>query len=442
MPEIDGQATHIELRNFKTPHMRAFHLSWLAFFLCFFGWFGIAPLMALVREDLQLSRAQVSNTVIASVALTVVARILVGWLCDRIGPRLAYTWLLMVGSLPVMAIGLSDTYETFLLFRLAIGLIGASFVITQYHTSVMFAPRVVGTTTATVAGWGNLGGGVAQMLMPLLLAQALDWGLEPFVAWRAVMIVPGAAMLLCGLAYFFWTQDAPQGNFRELQTGHKPSTWGWDSFGSALKDWRVWSLFLVYGACFGIELMLTNVLALYYHDRFSASLTTAGLLAGLFGLMNVFARSLGGWMADRMGMRFGLRGRAVCLGALLLLEGLALQLFSHMSSLYWAVAAMILFALLVKMASGATYAVVPFINRTALGVVSGIVAAGGNAGAVGAGLVLRWEVLSTQEALFWLGLLVCLASIPAFRVRCLTCSLPQSNRGTAHRRSRICALCS
>ncbi len=50
----------------------------------------------------------------------------------------------------------------FLFFRLLIGAIGASFVITQYHTSIMFAPNVVGTANATTAGWGDAGGGATQ----------------------------------------------------------------------------------------------------------------------------------------------------------------------------------------------------------------------------------------------------------------------------------------
>ena len=76
-----------------------------------------------------------------------------GWFVDKISPRLTYTWLLDFGSIPVMFIGLSNRYESFLLFRLAIGVIGAAFVITQFHTSVMFAPNSVGTANATVAGW-------------------------------------------------------------------------------------------------------------------------------------------------------------------------------------------------------------------------------------------------------------------------------------------------
>src|SRR5687768_12761040 len=164
------KATRIRLLDFRSPPMRAFHMTWFAFFLCFFAWFGIAPLMPIVRAELGLTKDQIGWCIIGSVAITVIARLLIGWLCDRIGPRLAYTWLLLLGSLPVMGIGLAHSFETFLLFRVLIGIIGASFVITQYHTSIMFAPNCVGTANATAAGWGNLGGGVTQMVMPLLCA--------------------------------------------------------------------------------------------------------------------------------------------------------------------------------------------------------------------------------------------------------------------------------
>ena len=148
--QILNNETRIDLFSLSTPQMRTFHTTWFAFFLAFFGWFGIAPLMAVVRDDLGLTKAQIGNTVIASVAITIVARLVIGWLSDRIGPRRAYTWLLILGSLPVMGIGLANSFETFLLFRILIGAIGAAFVITQYHTSIMFAPNCVGTANATV----------------------------------------------------------------------------------------------------------------------------------------------------------------------------------------------------------------------------------------------------------------------------------------------------
>src|SRR5579871_4302212 len=101
------KATSIRLADFSSAPMRAFHMAWLAFFLCFFSWFGVAPLMPVIRQELHLTKAQTGNSIIASVALAVFGRLLMGWLCDRIGPRKAHAGLLILGSLPVMLIGLS-----------------------------------------------------------------------------------------------------------------------------------------------------------------------------------------------------------------------------------------------------------------------------------------------------------------------------------------------
>lgn len=414
-----SRATRIQLFNLGTPPMRAFHMSWFAFFLCFFGWFGIAPLMAVVREELDLTRAQIGNTIIASVVITIVARLLIGWLCDRFGPRLTYTWLLILGSVPVMGIGFAHSYETFLLFRLGIGAIGASFVITQYHTSVMFAPNCVGTANATSAGWGNLGGGVTQMVMPLLLTGFLALGFSEFWGWRLAMVVPGVAMALTGVAYYLFTQDAPEGNYRELRERGRMADASKvrGTFLEACRDRRVWALFVIYGACFGIELTINNIAALYFRDHFSLSLKAAGLVAGLFGLMNLFARTLGGYFGDRAGMKWGLRGRVMFLGVVLLCEGVALMIFSQAAVLGAAIATLIMFSLFVQMSEGATYSVVPFINRRALGSVAGIVGAGGNAGAVAAGFLFRFDGLSWPHALLILGAVVVMCSSLVLLVR-------------------------
>jgi NNP family nitrate/nitrite transporter-like MFS transporter len=418
--EIQHKATHVDLLNFKTPQMRAFHMTWFAFFLCFFGWFGIAPLMAIVREDLMLTKAQIGNTIIASVAITVLVRLVIGPLCDKFGSRLTYTWLLILGSLPVMGIGLAHSYESFLLFRLAIGAIGASFVITQYHTSMMFAPNCVGTANATTAGWGNLGGGVTQMVMPFFFAAFLMLGVGKFTSWRLAMIIPGAVLLITGLAYYLLTQDAPDGNYSDLRAQGKMAPRGDKSHGSflaAAKDYRVWALFLIYAACFGIELTINNIAALYFHDRFYLDVKTAGLIAGLFGLMNIFARTLGGVFSDRFAKTGGLKGRVWFLGVVLLLEGIALVIFSRISALGIAVTAMIVFSLFVQMSEGATYGIVPFIHKRAVGPVAGIVGAGGNAGAVAAGFLFRIESLATQDALLILGILVAATSSLSLLVR-------------------------
>ncbi len=413
-----NKATRIRLADFSSAPMRAFHMSWIAFFLCFFGWFGVAPLMPVIRDELHLTKAQIGNLTIASVAITVLVRMVIGWLCDHIGPRRAYTWLLILGSLPVMGVGLAHNYSTFLLFRLAIGAIGASFVITQYHTSVMFAPNVVGTANAAAAGWGNLGGGVTQIVMPLLFAGFVSLGVGAWWGWRMAMFVPGVMMLLCGIAYYRLTQDTADGDFAELRArGELASRSGAGSaFATACRDSRVWALFVIYGACFGMELTIDNIAALYFTDYFHLALTAAGIVAGSFGMMNVFARALGGIVSDRFNRRWGLRGRALLLGATIFFEGLAMILFSQMRLLPLAIASMMLTGLFIKMSNGATYALVPFVNKRALGAVAGIVGAGGNVGSVLAGFLFKGSMPWTQ-ALLVLGATISVVSVLTFLVR-------------------------
>jgi MFS transporter, NNP family, nitrate/nitrite transporter len=407
------KATRINLFSFSTPAMRAFHVTWVAFFLCFFGWFGVAPLMPVIREELQLSKEQIGNILIASVAVTVIARLLVGWLVDRYGPRRVYTGLLVLGALPVMGLGLAEDYTSFLIFRLAIGAIGASFVITQYHTCAMFAPNVVGTANATAAGWGNLGGGVTQMVMPLVFAALMGAGMAQSSAWRVAMILPGVLMLAAAVAYFTLTQDGPEGNQTAQSAAQKPK----GTFFKAFSDPRTWVLGLAYGACFGVELTVHNVAALYFHDRFGLGLAAAGMVAGSFGLLAIFARALGGYTGDRVGLKRGLKGRVATLATVLAAEGALLILFSRMDYLPLAIVTLVLFGLFTHMSAGATYAVTPFVRRDAVGAVAGVVGAGGNVGAVLAGFLFRSEGVLPQTAFLVLGVCVLTAAALVLLVR-------------------------
>jgi MFS transporter, NNP family, nitrate/nitrite transporter len=414
------KATRIDLFSLRSVPMRAFHLTWLAFFICFFAWFACAPLMPVIAREFALTPDQIANINIAAVAATIAVRLLVGPLCDRYGPRRVYTGLLVLGALPVLAVAFSHDYTSFLLCRLGIGAVGASFVITQYHTSVMFAPNVVGTANATTAGWGNAGAGAAQALVPLLFAAALLPGFGASFAWRSALIVPGLAML--GMAWLYWrhAQDCPQGDFVTLRaqgiaidSGKKG---GWASFAAACRNYRVWMLCVTYGACFGVEVFMHNIAALYYVNHFNLSLRDAGLAAGLFGLLALFARALGGWLSDRAAARFGLPVRAPLLAALIVGEGLGLLGFAHAGGIAPALVAMLVFGLFTHMACGATYALVPFVDRRALGGVAGIVGAGGNAGAVAAGFLLK-GLGDVQQTLTLLGVCVSVTALCALAVR-------------------------
>jgi NNP family nitrate/nitrite transporter-like MFS transporter len=236
-------------------------------------------------------------------------------------------------------------------------------------------------------------------------------------AWRYAMVVPGAALFVMGFIYYFYTQDTPAGNVSDLRKqdpAYNAKTKSGERLLNVCKDYRVWGLFLAYGACFGIEITIDNIATLYFVDNFHLGLKEAGIIAGLFGMMNIFARALGGIFGDKAGRKFGLKGRIVMLSVFLLMEGLGLMLFSAVEALPLAIAVMLGFALFLKMSNGATYSVVPFINQRAIGTVSGIVGAGGNVGAVLAGFLFKSETLSYRESLFIIGIVVVGVSVISF----------------------------
>jgi NNP family nitrate/nitrite transporter-like MFS transporter len=390
---ISAKATRIDLFSLRTPQMRAFHLTWIAFFVCFFAWFATAPLMPVIKGDLKLTNDQVYSIGIAGVFATVLARFAIGPMCDKYGPRLTYTVLLTLGAIPVIGIAFAWDYTSFLVLRLLIGIIGASFVITQFHTSVMFAPNVVGTANATVGGWGNAGGGVTQSVMPIVLAGVAAYGLSTAMAWRYAQILPAVLMLVTAVLYWKFTQDTPEGNFSDLRrqgistdVGKKG---GLATMAAASKNYRVWLLAACYGASFGVELFVHSIAVTYYFNRYSMTIENAGFAVGAFGLLALFARAVGGLLSDKVAKTRGLDGRTWLLFSLMIGEGVFLIAFSQAGTAVMAVSMMLVFGLFTHMACGSLYALVPFIDRKVLGGVCGVIGAGGNIGGVAAGLLLR-----------------------------------------------------
>jgi len=405
---MENQLTKLNIFSLKGVQMKTFHITWLMFFVCFFGWFGLAPLMPTIRAELHLTKGQVGNCIIASVSATIIARLFIGKLCDTWGPRKTAIRLLLIGSLPVFLVGLAHSYTTFLLFRLAIGVIGASFVITQFHTSMMFAPKLKGTANAITGGWGNLGGGVTNMVMPLIFAAIVGFGYTSAEAWRYAMIVPGVMMLVIAFLYWKYTKDTPNGNYDEVGYNVGKST---KTDWSVLADWRIWALTIGYAMCFGMELTFDNVASLHFVDSFHLSQSTAGFWAGIFGFMNLFARALGGIVSDKVGGKFGMRGKGLLLAGVLFLEGAGLVLFAQAGSLMVAIITMLIFALFLKMSNGATYGIVPFVNTKNVGLVSGIVGAGGNFGGMMFGFLFKSNSVTYVQAFTYIGFIVIAVSV-------------------------------
>jgi NNP family nitrate/nitrite transporter-like MFS transporter len=276
---------------------------------------------------------------------------------------------------------------------------------------MMFAKNVKGTANAVTGGWGNLGGGVTNMAMPLIFAAIVGFGYTKHEAWRYAMIVPGLMMLMVAFLYFRFTKDTPSGNFNEI--GHTKATREKTDY-RILRDWRIWALTIGYAMCFGMEITFDNVASLHFVDTFKLSQSSAGFWAGVFGFMNLFARALGGVVSDKVGSRFGMKGKGLFLGLMLLLEGIGIILFAKAGSFGFAIVSMLSFALFLKMANGATYGIVPFINEKNVGLISGIVGAGGNMGGMIFGFLFKSKSISYTGAFTYIGITVMIVSVIVF----------------------------
>jgi len=389
-PDQDDKSKEIKILNFSRPHMRAFHCSWWGFFIAFFIWFAIAPLLSEIRTTLGLSKQEIWNSSIASVAGTIFMRFLLGPLCDKYGSRVLFTIVLCAASIPTALTGLVNSATGLTVLRLFIGLAGGTFVMCQYWTSRMFTKEVVGTANAIVGGWGNLGGGVTQLVMGSVLFPLFKLGMSAEMAWRTVCVVPAVVAFATGITIWFISDDAPKGQYHELKKhGNMPPVSAAASFRAGALNLNTWFLFIQYACCFGVELTMNNAAALYFTDRFDQSTEAAGAIASIFGWMNLFARGLGGYFSDYANGRWGMRGRLWTQTFLLAFEGAMVLIFANTNTLGGSIVVMVFFSLFVQAAEGSSYGIVPYVDPPATGSIAGIVGAGGNTGAVMFGLGFR-----------------------------------------------------
>jgi len=261
----------------------------------------------------------------------------------------------------------------------------------------MFVKEVAGTANAMAGGWGNLGGGVTQLVMGTLLFPLFKRKMSAEKAWRTVCLVPAGMAALTGIGVYFLSDDAPKGNYKEMKkNGTMPEVSAAASFRSGALNLNSWILFIQYGCCFGVELTMNNAAALYFVEEFGQTTESAAAIASIFGWMNLFARGLGGFCSDKMNDRMGMRGRLYAQFVLLILEAVMVFIFNRTKALGVAIAVMVFFSAFVQACEGSTYGIVPYVNPASTGSIAGIVGAGGNTGAVAFGMCFRQ--LTTKQA--------------------------------------------
>lgn len=406
-------ATEIKLCSFARPHMRAFHCTWFAFFVAFFIWFAIGPLLPEIQNDLNLTNTEIWTSSIAGVGSTILVRFILGPLCDKYGARILYLIVLCSASIPTACTGLINSATSLIIVRTCIGIAGGSFVMCQYWCSMMFAKEIVGTANAIVAGWGNLGAGITNLIMGSILFPlfVLICNNDRTLAWRTVCIVPAVFTFATGIIVYRISDDCPKGNYSDLKKyGAKEEVSAIKSFIRGAWNINTWLLFIQYATCFGVELTMNNAAAMYFRQEFALTTESAAAIASLFGWMNLFARGVGGYISDKCNAAWGMQGRLWAQTILLALEGAFVLGFANTKSLPVAILVMIFFSVFVQAAEGTSYGIVPYVDEPYTGSISGIVGAGGNAGAVGFGMAFR-QLNNNKAALTIMGATVMASSV-------------------------------
>lgn len=436
------------------PKIKTLHVTWFAFFLTFVVWFNHAPLMVFMIDAFDMTSQQVKALLILNVALTIPARIIIGILVDKYGPRHVYTALLMTSSVLCLLFASSTSYEQLALFRFLMGFVGAGFVIGIRMVGEWFPHKTVGIAEGIYGGWGNFGSAAAAMSLPTL---ALMYGGDN--GWRYALATTGVMVGLYSFVYFRLARNTPKGStyFKPKKSGGLEVTSKFDLYFYLLMNipmylalavlvWKlsptgvnllsntasttIWVLLVVlfifqtsqiwkvnkehldagvpeldkykfkqvaildcsYFVTFGSELAVVSMLPLFFLETFEGlDPVTAGLLGSGFAFMNLVARPTGGWFSDKLGRRKAL---------MILIAGLSVGYFvlAQVDSQWWvpaAVAATMCCSFFVQAGEGAVFAVVPLIKRRMTGQIAGMAGAYGNVGAVTYLTVLSFVDYST-----------------------------------------------
>ncbi|MEO0407913.1 MAG: MFS transporter [Cyanobacteria bacterium P01_A01_bin.135] len=206
------------------------HLTWFAFFLTFVVWFNFPPFATTIAQDFGLERPQLLTIGLCNVALTVPARVVIGMLLDKYGPRLTYSLLLIYSVIPCLIFATAQSFNQLVLGRLLMGIVGAGFVIGIRMTAEWFPPKEVGTAEGIYGGWGNFGSAFSAFTM-VLFGLALSFlpgafqfpeaesfrvlAFPPFqtdiLNWRAAIAGSGIIAALYGVFYYFNVTNTPPG---------------------------------------------------------------------------------------------------------------------------------------------------------------------------------------------------------------------------------------
>ena len=426
--------------NDESGRQSTLHLTWIAFFLVFVSWFNMAPFNTTLIATVGLTSSQIDILMICNVALTIPARIIIGYMVDHFGPRKVFIWLLLYSGLVSFQFAVANDYEEFLISRLLMSIAGAGFVAGIKMIGDWYPLKNMGTAQGIYAGWGNFGAAAAIFGLPCIAIL-----FPPEMGWRVAAGFSGFLCVVWAFVYAKFIQDAPQkphmvktkfngiievtslkdvylqallwlpiyiaisvlvwklsgqldGIFSpyiswgiivlitamyilKITVGMRPNLGRIKKGISPEKRYEFTQIFilsLVYSLTFGAELAVVSMFPEYLQTTFGLSITYAGILGSSYAFANLVTRPSGGWLADK----FGRKRVLVILVIGAIISFWAMASISEQWSIAMAICLTLSCSLFVQSGNGACFAMVPLIRKDLTGQMAGMAGAYGNVGAV------------------------------------------------------------
>ncbi|MEC0211341.1 NarK/NasA family nitrate transporter [Paenibacillus ehimensis] len=346
----------MERKSFwQSGHKGSLFSAFLYFDMSFMVWVLLGPLAVIISGEFDLNAAEKANLVALPTLGGSILRLVLGYLTDKIGPKLTGQIGLGITLVPLLWGWLfADTIGEMYVIALLLGIAGASFAAALPLASRWYPPQYQGLAMG-IAGAGNSGTIFATLFANRIAQYYGDWH-----------VVFGIAMIPIALTLIVFSilaKDSP----------NQPAPKKLADYGKVLKQRDAWLFCLLYGVTFGGFVGLSTYLTIFFNTQYGLSPVKAADFTTLCVIGGSFFRPIGGWLADKIG---GIR-------MLMGLYGVVALLMAGISTLPpLAVTTALLFAAMMclGMGNGSVFQLVPQRFREEIGIITGIVGAAGGLG--------------------------------------------------------------
>ena len=400
----------------------------------------MAPFNTTLVRSLEISQEQVNILMLANVALTIPARILIGIWVDYFGPRKVFSYLLLFSAGVCFYFATGKTFEQLLIARLLMGIVGAGFVVGIKMIADWFPPNKMGIAQGIYAGWGNFGAAAAAFSLPIIASFFPE-----DTGWRVAIILNGIFCVIWAIIYYCFAKENSENSNNFIMgfehcievtskkdillqillliplygavailvwklSGYPPSLlsptvskilnvgifflfacnvmhlvrFNLSKFTGPITPEKqyefkqIFILSMVYALAFGSQLAVVSMFPQFLESTFDLSVATAGMVGSSFAIMNLASRPAGGWISDIFEKKRSL---------MLFVTGsmIGYIMMSQINS-SWPLWRVLLLAsgcsIFLQASTGACFAAVPLIRKDLTGQMAGIVGAYGSVGAV------------------------------------------------------------